>query len=548
MSESTRSFTALSEEFVEIAFKHDPVAATNVGIHDYDHLLPNDSPEGFAERVAWLRDYEQRLTTRVIPAELSAAQRLDHTLLRSWVEWLRADLERIHGQTRNPVKYAETAMQGVFLLMARPFAPLEERKEAVVARMMAIPEYLTQASANLDRVPELFVTIASEVTMNGPLFVDEVVRVLLKSFPGEAERIEHAGERARMGFLKYQDFLERRLRPRAGGEIAIGEEWMNFKLRHEHHLAMDCVALAEFGRRQVAAARALLEEEARRLDPHRSWREQLADARQRRPDPFRLRDAYQAEVDRARRFTQEKRLAPLPEGRLEIIETPVFQRPIISYATYLPPAAFDVEHVGYLYVTPIDASRRREEQEHQLQGHCYATLPLIALHETYPGRHLQLLHAVQASSRVRRLANNPVFSKGWAMYCEELMHEQGFFTDPVTRLFQLRGLLWRACRVIVDAELHCGRMSFDRAVELLAEEVLLDRKTAEVEAKRYALTPTEQMSYLVGKQLIIELREEARRRMGPGFDLHDFHSALLASGTLPPTLVGRELWERIGAA
>jgi len=70
---------------------------------------------------------------------------------------------------------------------------------------------------------------------------------------------------------------------------------------------------------------------------------------------------------------------------------------------------------------------------------------------------------------------------------------------------------------------------------------------AESEVKRYTLTPTQPMSYLVGKKLIIELRDEARRRMGPGFDLHGFHAALLASGSLPPALIGQEIWARIGA-
>jgi uncharacterized protein (DUF885 family) len=547
MKTTISSFTALNEEFVELAFRHDPVAATNVGIHDYDHLLPDDSPEGFAARLAWLRDFEGRLNSSLALDELPTAQRVDFTLLRSWVEWLAADLEQIHDPARNPVRYPETALMGVFLLMARPFAPLEERKEAILERMMAIPDYLANARANLRQVPEVFVTIASEVTATGPAFVDEVVRVLLANFPAEAERIEHGGERARMGFLQYQAFLERDLRNRTGGTFAIGEDRMNFKLARQHMLAMDCVALEAFGREQMESTRALLDAEARRIDSSRSWREQVADARSRHPDPLRLRDAYQAEVERARQFTLEKRLAPIPEGRLEIIETPVFERPIIPFSTYLAPAPFDVEHVGYFYVTPIDPSRERDEQEQQLHGHCYAALPLIALHETYPGHHLQLLHACRAGSRPRRLAVSSLFSEGWALYCEELMQEQGFFLDPVTRLFQLRDLMWRACRVVIDAGLHSGRMSFEQAVDLLVEEAMLERVNAESEVKRYTLTPTQPMSYLVGKKLIIELRDEARRRMGPGFDLHGFHAALLASGSLPPALIGQEIWARIGA-
>jgi uncharacterized protein (DUF885 family) len=49
----------------------------------------------------------------------------------------------------------------------------------------------------------------------------------------------------------------------------------------------------------------------------------------------------------------------------------------------------------------------------------------------------------------------------------------------------------------------------------------------------------------VGKILLLELRDETRRRLGSRFDLHDFHAALLASGSVPPTLVREELAERL---
>ena len=74
---------------------------------------------------------------------------------------------------------------------------------------------------------------------------------------------------------------------------------------------------------------------------------------------------------------------------------------------------------------------------------------------------------------------------------------------------------------------------------------MIERVNAMAEVKRYTLTPTQPMSYLVGKLEILGMRDEAKQRLGPRFDLYDFHAALLASGTLPPTLVREELWERL---
>ena len=550
MLETIRTFTALSEEFVELFMKHHPVAATEAGIHDYDHLLPDDSPDGLRARAAWLRDLDQRLVASVPWDELPLEPRIDFALLRSRIAALRADLEEIHLPQRYPGVFLDRAFNAVHLLLARSFAPLDERKEAVVARLMAIPDYLEAVKPNLQQVPPELLAASLGTAAQGPTFVDEVVRTLLKQFPGEAERLEHAGNRARSGFLRFHDWMERELKPRSAGTFAIGERWMNYKLEREHMVPYTCAHLEEMGREHVARAQEQLEVEARRRDPRRTWRELIDDGRRRVPEPHWLRDAYVAEMDRARRFVLERRIAPIPPGeRLEILDTPVFERALVPFAAYQAPAPFDTDTAGVLYVTPIDIRRAKDEQAGQLGAHCTPALPIIALHEGYPGHHLQLSHANRAGSRLRRIVHSDVFAEGWALYCEEMMWEQGYFTaDPLTRLFQLRDLLFRACRVVLDAALHSGRMTPPQAVDYLVEHAMLDRGVAASEVSRYCTTPTQPMSYLVGKLQILELRSEAQQKLGARFLLHDFHAALLASGTIPPALVREELWSRLGVA
>jgi hypothetical protein len=550
MIETIRTFTALSEEFVELFMKHHPVAATEAGIHDYDHLMPDDSPDGLKGRSAWLRELDQRLVASVPWDELPLEPRVDYALLRSRIAALRADLEEIRVPHRNPGLYLDRAFNAVHLLLARSFAPLDERKEAAVARLMAIPEYLESVKPNLQQVPPVLLEASLEMAAHGPTFVDDVVRTLLRQFAGEAERLEHAGNRARSGFLRFHDWMERELKPRSGGTFAIGERWMNYKLEREHMVPYTCAELERVGREHVAHAHVLLEDEARRHDPRRHWRELIVEGRRRAPEAHWLREAYVVEMERAKRFVLERRIAPIPAGeRLEILDTPVFERGMLPYAAYQAPAPFDADPAGVFYVTPIDIRRSKEEQAAQLAAHCTPGLPIIALHEGYPGHHLQLTHANKAATRLRRIVHSDVFAEGWALYCEELMWEQGYFTaDPLTRLFQLRDLLFRACRVVLDAALHSGGMSPEQAVDYLVDEVMLDPAPARSEVQRYCMTPTVPMSYLVGKLQILELRSEAQQRLGPRFLLHDFHAALLASGTIPPALVREELWPRLGLA
>ena len=543
MLDTEKTFTSLCEEYVEVSLRQDPVAATLAGIHDYDTHLPDHSPDGLRERGTWLRDFDQRLVASVPWQELPTSARVDFALLRSRLSVARAELEELKLFAKNPVKAVETALYGAFLLAARPFAPIEERKEALLARLMGIPDYLEGSRASLGQPSALAVDVAMEIAASGPTYVDDVVRSLLRQFPGEAERIEHAGGRARVGFLEHLQALERDVRPRATSPFAIGARWFDWRLEHEHLVGLRSADLAEFGREAIERTREELELEAKSQDPSRTWQQQIRDADQRHPEPLRVREAYEAEVERARAFVQGKRLAPVPGSPLAVVDTPVFERPTTPHAAYLAPAPFDEEQTGWFYVTPPEP--RGRDGDAAIRVHSFATISLTTVHEAYPGHHLQVATANQNGSRIRRLADSPLLCEGWALYCEEMMYEQGYYQDPACRLVQLRDLLFRACRVVIDVGLQTGTMTTAQAIDSLVENVLLDPADAAIEVKRYALTPTQPLSYLLGKTLLLEMRDETRRRLGPRFDLHGFHAALLASGSIPPSLIREELAERL---
>jgi uncharacterized protein (DUF885 family) len=544
MLETVRTFAALSEEFVEESLRLWPLRATAAGIHDYDHLLPDDTPDGFRARSAWLRDLEQRLAASVPWEELPTEHRVDYALLRSRLAVLRAECEEMRTYEHDPVSSLRTALDGVFLLVARPFAPLEERKEAIVARLMAIPEYLGAARATLARVPAVWVDLALEMADGGPIFVNEVVRTLLRAFPNESERIEHAGVRANAGLAAFREALERDLGGGADAGFALGERWLDFRLEREHMLPLGSSALERLAREQVSITRSVIENEAQRLGPGRPWRELVAEARARRAAGRGLRGALDAELARARDFVLERRLAPVPEVRLETLEMPAYLRPVLASVTCVAPAPFDLEPTGLLLVASPEIARAAGSRDGASPGLDPA---LVAAHEGWPGRHLQNALAIHCGSRLRRLAHSPLFAEGWAIHAEELMVGEGFGTGPDARLWLFLDLLADAGRAAVDMGLHSGRMELSQAVDFLVEEALLERPAALAEAKRATLAPGELLSGFTGRLQILELREEARRRLGARYDRLDFHAALLGGGTLPPALFREELWERMGA-
>ena len=92
------------------------------------------------------------------------------------------------------------------------------------------------------------------------------------------------------------------------------------------------------------------------------------------------------------------------------------------------------------------------------------------------------------------------------------MDREGFLDDPVVRLMRLNDQMWRACRVVIDVELHRGRMGLDEAADFLVREAAMNRREAELECRRYAEEPGQAMSYLLGKREVMRLAEQWGRR------------------------------------
>src|SRR2546428_13619826 len=98
-----------------------------------------------------------------------------------------------------------------------------------------------------------------------------------------------------------------------------------------------------------------------------------------------------------------------------------------------------------------------------------------------------------------------------------MMKEVGFGAVAKTKLVQLLDQIWRACRILIDVDLHSGKMTFEEAVDLLVREAGMERPGAVAEVKRYTLYPAYQLSYLIGKYLIIEMRDDVRKRLGKAY-------------------------------
>jgi hypothetical protein len=524
-------FTDVVDSALDLRWNMDPVAATAAGLTQYDDRLGLYGVEDVKQYLAALKSSAGALEwcqTETLQDEI------DRTALLGDTRVVIHCLEREQPHVHNPGFWLAHMFEGLYLLLALRDRPRDHRARAAAGRVRAVPAFLARAQATMDACPAVFVRSAIDIAAGGVRLIDQVERELAPDGDAGFAAACAQGCDAVAGFAR---FLEDDLADGAGGDFAIGEDWFNFRLHYEHALRNTAPELWRYGLALVAEIEASIEQIAREIEPNVSWRDLAERLRADHPSADGLVDAYAKEMERARLFVEEKKLAPVPEGSLEVVATPEFLRPLTPLAAYQPPGPFSSDRTGRFFVTPPDPSADGAVADRLLRDHCTHDIPVTALHEGYPGHHLQFLHTVGQVRPVRKVVGTALSIEGWALYCEEMMGDEGFYTAPEQRLFQKIALLWRAVRIVADVGLHTRGMKFGEAVNLLVDRLQFDRANAEAEVRRYCANPCYQLAYAVGRREFKELREAYRRRAGPDYSLRAFHEQVLSYGGVPISLM-----------
>jgi len=164
----------------------------------------------------------------------------------------------------------------------------------------------------------------------------------------------------------------------------------------------------------------------------------------------------------------------------------------------------------------------------------------VAYHEGVPGHHMQLSVQQQLNGlpkfRQHSLGFN-AYLEGWALYSEQLGKEVGFYQDPVSDYGRLSSELFRAVRLVVDTGIHSKGWTRDQVVDFFRKSGAIDEPSIQSETDRYIAWPAQALSYKLGQLKIRELREHAKKELGPKFDIRSFHDEMLDGGTLPLDLL-----------
>lgn len=211
----------------------------------------------------------------------------------------------------------------------------------------------------------------------------------------------------------------------------------------------------------------------------------------------------------------------LPKTAVTVEPIPPFQA---SAATHYQGGTPDGKRPGRVSVAVADPTHRS-----------YINDEAVAYHEGVPGHHLQITiqQSLTGLPEFRKHGGNSAYTEGWGLYAEELGKEIGFYKDPGSDYGRLRSELFRAVRLVVDTGIHDMGWSRDQVVDYMRKSHAVDEPTIQSETDRYISGPGQACSYKLGQLKIRELRERAKQKLGPQFDLKTFHDEILSGGALP---------------
>ena len=159
----------------------------------------------------------------------------------------------------------------------------------------------------------------------------------------------------------------------------------------------------------------------------------------------------------------------------------------------------------------------------------------LYLHEAVPGHHFQISLAQEnaALPNFMRFGGNTAYVEGWALYAEWTGRQLGMFKDPYQMFGHLNDEQLRALRLVVDTGIHDKGWSREKDIRFMLDNSALSQTETVQEVERYIAIPGQALGYKVGQITIKRLRAEAEAKLGPRFNVRDFHAQVLDTGALP---------------
>lgn len=526
------NFNSLVKDYLKWKYEYNPELASKLGLKEYDNFSKDCSIEAIKEAKNKLLDFKKR-AEKLKSTVLEKENYIDLFLLLNGIESSITSMEKIKTPEKNPSYYLASSIGGIHILMLKTFRKQEETGEAILKKMLHIPVVLKDGKNNLKACPPVFIKTAEKMAAFIPAFIDFVRKTYVKTLPSLEKDFEKASEKAKEALIDFKNFITEEITPGEENSFAAGEELFTEILKTDYLLDTGIEEIKEIANKNLEEINKNLVNLAKKIDPSKSWKEIYELLKNDNPPSEEIFPMYKNYIEELKDFISSGDIITLPEeDSLEVSEVPDYLKTIITIAGYFSPGHYDPVQKGIFW---INSDNRKL--------HNYHTAKTMALHETYPGHHIQKLFANRQQSIIRREFSCSLTSEGWAVYCEELMKEEGFLDRPELLLVHEANKLMRNVRILIDTGLHTGNMTLEEGTELFINKALLSPDIARAEVEAYTRLPTQPLSYTMGQREILRLREDYKKAKGSSFSLKEFHEKFLSMGEMPLKLIRNVMFE-----
>jgi len=530
ISAATMALHKMAEDYYAWRNENYPVRSSHAGLHTWDDRLTHYSLAKIEERarhVHSLLEKVRAMKTDNWPKD----ERIDWILFRSQLEAVDFGNRVLKFERTNPQTYVGECTNAIFSLLKKEYDTPRNRARAATARLKQMPALLKEGLSNLQNPVKLYAQLAIQSARSiDPLLNDSLMALDVDLPPNEHDDLIKSRDIALTALHNYADEVEKRL-PKMVDFAPMGEAKYNYYLKHVLLLPLNATQVEMIGRVETARYRAL---EALLADP------KLADPDPKRsanipPDQASFLKAYESREQEMINFMKEHNLVTMPDylGAFQIRQLPEAFKPTSPGGFMNPPGVYDKDPTGFYFIPTYDP----QSKNFYIRAAIEDPRPILG-HEGIPGHFLQLSIANHLNDEIRRQHEDGVFVEGWALYGEEMLMRTGLYPNNSPAQGQiLRLSRYRGARIGVDVNLHTGRWSFEQAVKYFMDAGGLDREAAEGEAAGAASSPTQKISYIIGKWQIMNLLGRYKDRQGENFRLGQFHDDLIRNGSLPVSVI-----------
>lgn len=550
---SSEEFDALNNERVRELFRVNPDTGTRFGVHDpYDGMLPHGGFRRLEETAEVLTSWLQKAEKVAGSDELDDDQVISLEVLRMSEALQRFAIDDYPLWRMSP-EATEVPGASLLLMLIRDYATTEKKATWISSRIGEMPRYLEEFRTRFN--PGKPVKHWTHMSIESARGLPKFLRFLGDHFKMDvsdriAADLSKNVARANEALKEHLDWLQN-LEEHAVSDFAMGSDNLD-KLLRTRGFELSADQILAFGEASVRSLKAERDEVSAMMTPGKG--PEAAVAMMRADAPATFDDAFTEtikEVERAKQFMIDNGIATMDyDAKLHIVETPSFMASIIPTAALEMAAPFEERQQGVLLLTRAPSGA--------LQNlYSRASIANLAVHEAYPGHfhqgvvsnkkpwmHQLSLMLIEPDT----ITPSWETQEGWGMYCETMMLEKGFRTTLADRHAMLDYAIWRACRIIYDVKFARGEASLDEMVGMFMKETNSSRKVAEDEVYGFSKTPGYGLSYLTGRQMVLDLKRNLVTELGGRFDERRFHDLMAESGNLPFHLAKRAVRRGFGLA